>query len=115
MVLVRDPLLQRNLEHQIKKSAIIVDESNIKAEFHLADIHATPTSPRNLIIMHIGWRILGRDLPILKLFNIRVEQSVQPVCQTTVEKKNLIGTGGSSKVKFKILITKNILIYRFGK
>ena len=35
--------------------------------------------------------------------------------KNNIEKKNLIGTGGSSKVKFKILITKNILIYRFGK
>ena len=35
--------------------------------------------------------------------------------KNNIEKKNLIGTGGSSKVKFKILITENILIYRFGK
>ena len=28
-----------------------------------------------------------------------------------IEKKNLIGTGGSSKVKFKILITKNIFSF----
>ena len=35
--------------------------------------------------------------------------------KNNIEKKKLIGTGGSSKVKFKILITKNIFIYRFGK
>ena len=35
--------------------------------------------------------------------------------KNNIEKKNLIGTGGSSKVNFKILIIINILIYRFGK
>ena len=38
---------------------IVIDNGNIEAVFHLADVHTAPTAPGNLVEMQVGRRILS--------------------------------------------------------
>lgn len=70
MMLVGNSLFKRNSEQNIKKSSIVIRESQIKTIFHFTDIKSTPTAHNHLIILHIHGRITIRNYVVLEVFDI---------------------------------------------